>query len=358
MAITNHRPASTNNTSPFLKKRPHRLGSRPLPPEVVAKLATPPLSFDRTAAVNLHLVLPQAFIAANTNPDISGWCWPSARAFLGALQEAIWNHSNPKGRPMGAVLHRKGFRLVIGFVDDVDEGSLTAVCSGDLAARSVFGNWRGPGYSLNFLASADEMPSAVIVPDFRLGQARSKISVPNRRWVHGPYLLVASVEESTGLVVRIRLWPAWVDLALDRFALIRSMPERVFVSAVNDAGGVVFCASHEGQLATLQNRYHRVWAGDISKYPFLPDGVILPVLGRMPTIAELFGLARFKHYALGMETKLPKALGGEARELYEFEAFMGLTGTAKAVEMKIRDQVARLFAEPRSSLFAHMPHAA
>jgi len=239
-------------------------------------------------------------------------------------------------------------------VEDVDERLIRTVNARDLGTHSIFGFWIGKAYPLRFLASLIPMPD-VLVPDFRMDIARSKISTPGGHWVHGPYLAIILYEKTTGLVVRARLWPIWAEIGLNRFALARSKPEIIGIRAANDAGGVVFSPTIEWQLAKLQEAFGHLWHGNLSSYPFLPDWLPMPIVGARPTISETFGMASLEHYAVGMKSKMRIGLECDKAGLFSFQYHVCGRGSPSALETEIREWVAQLYADPKNGLFKTTP---
>lgn len=349
MANDNHkRPGATNCDDPFPKSRDRDK----VPPDKAGKPNTRrpeerPLSFDEVASLNMHEQMLRSNAAA-IGP--MGHSWPSLAGFLKSLERAVSEYPSSNGLTFSENRKRKGLELVFAFVEDVRVEHAEFVSAKDLSRESIFGPWRGDVHILRLLAATGDV-GQIWLPEMRFAIARSKFSVPSGAWVRGPFLAVMSKEIGTPLVVRARMWPAWLDLVKDRFALKGSSLEGFQIDAASEAGGVALSFSKDDQLAELQRLRGHLWRGDIGRYSFRPDSFFLPQLGCLPLLTEIFGLTRFRHYSQGMGSKLPVALAGHNAGHYNLQYIIPTKRTGAALEEEIRNWVFSLYEDPANNLF-------
>jgi len=145
----------------------------------------------------------------------------------------------------------KGSELVVGIVGDVDsiplehvkiENPQSAFAGETVAYRTV---------PLIVVAPENADKKHILVTDDRWAIGRRKCNVL-RGTVEGPYLVVATVENSSGLTLRVRFFPVWLASDYSTFSVVRSAYERAAMECIHLNGGVAF---NKGSLRDFKGEF-------------------------------------------------------------------------------------------------------
>jgi hypothetical protein len=246
--------------------------------------------FDDMACAVQHAAHLAAFFSANTNPAQSGWEWPTLIGLFAHMQHALQNYPTFGGGTFGDYADAMDHSLVLALCDAPTFSSETDL---DEVSR------------VDFQITHGNYPVDVLMSLYRWRTARRKFSLPNGRWVEGPYLALLAVDRSNGNVSRGRLWPIWLSPNSTHYAFTRSSLERTAVETAYQNRMVFFTPTHLGQLKALQDKFGTKWSGNIANCIFLPDFLALPSQPQFQIgIGEIYGLPNFQRYVPGMRKKL------------------------------------------------------
>jgi hypothetical protein len=260
------------------------------------------LSHDETVSLHVRRAFAESTIAAKRNGDSAAFEYPKTTELLDSMHAKIRAHPILTGGTFDDLLRAKDARLEVVLVEGLDGPELTQNVPGGCGA---FGGEEVPYVNVLIVtaAAANAGESSLHLTVQRRRIARGKFGLPNKRWVEGPYLVVAVIDNASGLTLRARIWPVWIAADGSTFGIIRSNYERMAMAAVYARGGVAFAPMHREQLVMLQEALGSHWTGNLAAYGFLPDLILFPVAGGLIVIVEIFGLTTFKKYREGKTKK-------------------------------------------------------
>jgi hypothetical protein len=285
--------------------------------------------YDDMATYSVFTGTVSGFISANQK-SASDWAYPEAAELLKAITDWMLSHPVVETGPFRRLLELKHARLVVGLVGPIDgPASVMQVVN----PASAFVGEEVPYRRVQFIlrSGGNDDDAGLNITDERWIIGRRKCSLPNHRWVTGPYLVIAAVDNASNLTLRARLFPVWISSDKRTFAIVRSDYERVAMAAIHANGGVAFTPIHRAQLAQLQTAFCHRWQGDLTTYPFLPDIIPMPSRGHLVSVLEIFGLRKFKKYEEGRlkkQTEISHMLKKQFKFLCISQSLMKSSGSA------------------------------
>ena len=273
--------------------------------------------FDDVASWCVWLAFAQVTIEANRDAGSADWHYARSSAVLTRIYELLFAHAVSGHENYARLFQDKGARLIVALVSDITAEPETITVPVD---GSPFAGETLKVHRVAILKSATKNSGEQVInlTDERWEIAHRKFGLPGKRYVKGPYLIVAAVDNVTGLTLRARMWPIWLEPRLNTFAVVRSSYERFAAQSVHSFGGMCLLPTHKDQLRALQEAFGDRWTGDLTTYAFLPDLIIFPVRGGTITVLEIFGLTSFKKYAEGKRIKEVAAVNGSSAATYFF----------------------------------------
>jgi hypothetical protein len=301
-----------------------------------------PARYDDYAVDCTAVALARTFISQNLHSIEDGWVAPSAIDELNSIYATVIEGATFGGAPFRAILEANRRMLFVGIVE-ICADHVTNVM---VAGGKGFG-WSDsefPCYAVDVLLSATNCSDhkTLEVPVSRRNIAFKKFSLPKNRnrisasHISGPYLAVAAYEPESGVVARVRLFPVWYSSFFGRMSVVRSGLERTAAAAFAKNGSAMFTLVTKRQLKLLQDGLGHRWDGDVGSYPFQPDFLPMPILGRKPILAELFGMRNIKRYD---ESKSRKKAAGNSNSAIRFVYLEGAALSHAAVEGWVADTV-------------------
>jgi len=234
-----------------------------------------------------------------------GWAFPLSGKILDAISVQMLVNPTANTGTFARLLTQKDVRLVVAIV-----ASVTDVFPRNLTVedpRSAFAGEQVPYRSVPIILSAarnaSERELCLTDERWEIGCRKFKVM---KNVVAGPYLVIAAIDNPSGLTLRARIFPVWLAPDRSTFAIVRSNYERIGMQCVYENGGVAFTPIHQEQLSQLQVGLGHRWAGDLSTYPSLADMVICPKVGGKIVVLEIYGLCSLKNYEEGRQNKQVK----------------------------------------------------
>jgi hypothetical protein len=322
-------PASRRCLMPFPVTKAKSI-SRPAVRSRVQRSET--LRFDDAACNSTATALAQAFIDRNPDVRMAGWQQPDLTNQLSNIHSEFLTYPVDGVGEMQDLAERYDAGVVVGVIDSLSGEADVMVPS----ASSAFVGIDVPYRRVQLRHSTDHAADQIFLPERRIEIAARKFSTPNRGVVSGPYLFVAAIDLASGLALRFRAWPIWLDGYLQ---VVRSHYERVGVGALDALGCTCMTPMRIDQLDVLQEALGVNWLGSIQTYPYLMDLLMWPSFGHRVGIVEILGLGSYKRYANGQEAKIEKLVEGAKRGDYTAMLIDVPRGSAAAAASYITDRL-------------------
>jgi hypothetical protein len=273
--------------------------------------------FDDVASWCVWLAFAQVTIEANRDAGSVDWHYARSSDVLNRISALLLAYAVSGHENYARLFQDKGARLVVALVSDItaEPETIKVPENGSPFAAENLKVHRVP---ILWSATNNCGEKVINLTDERWKIARRKFGLPGKKYVKGPYLIVAAVDNVTGLTLRARMWPIWLEPHTDTFAVVRSGYERLAAQSVHSIGGMCFLPTHKEQLGLLQKAFGTRWTGNLNAYAFLPDLLLFPKQGGTITLLEIFGLTSFKKYAEGKRIKEIAAVKGSSANTYLF----------------------------------------
>lgn len=258
--------------------------------------------YDDAATFALRQAITKKFIELNRDPLSEIWTSPSSAELLSAIHYEMNNQAVSGGGLFADLLSEKNASLRVAIVGDIEELTTLKIKVKNYA--SAFGGKTIQYKSVPPILSENNNTTnndLLLTTDrWRIG--RRKCSTP-KAVVRPPYLIIAAIDNVSGLTLRARIFPVWTPADLSTFSIVRSSYERTAMDAIHDNGGVALTPIHKEQLAQLQAGLGHRWEGNLTTYPCLPDIIIPPKQGSKIAVLEVYGLCGYKKYDKGKKVK-------------------------------------------------------
>lgn len=244
------------------------------------------LTFKQVCRRALDHAVAISVLLANSAKD-GVWCPIAIPLFFQVLLDAVKQQPVVTGITLADLAGRQGLDLIVGVFDDFDRVGSISYCDQQFPTPQTLwaDNWR-----------AEIISKGVKLPGKRrVVNTSDGAKLLSTRVMGGPYIGIFAIDEACQIVRGFEVG-AWIRDGC--IATVGSGAERMMRDAADDCGAVVFPVTHTGQYRIWQRELGHLWLGDISKIPFVADGLLMPPPRYLGLVAdvEVYGLRGFDYY--------------------------------------------------------------